>query len=380
MRPSRRVRLALLVGTPLLALSAVAGVIALGAVDGAPQWAVDFDTTLVEHLPDQVAPLLYRILGQGQYEEIHAVSAEPPAIQPGTQPPSGCRRPTIPARPGSLERVAIRSSALTGAVRDLVIYLPPSYSQHDAGCWRYPVLYLLDGWPGSAADWFTSGHAQTTADHLIQARAVTELIIVSADGNGGLHREPQWANAYDGSEMDETFLVHDVVGYVDHHFRSWADAQHRTIGGLSDGGFGAANIGLHHPELFGQGMALSGIYRAPTGWPFDDSVTYRRAYSPLTYIDDPPVTATARQQFWFLGAGVHDGEYFRQTRALDNAFARLRIPHVSKYWQGGHAWQYWGQMLGDALPYFDQRFSAPAGTFAAPAGPPEPWPGTQAPA
>jgi len=375
MRRSRRVRLAVMVGAPLLVLGGLAGVIVLGTTDGAPQWAVDFDTALVEHLPEQLAPFLYRILGQGQFHDIHAVDAAPPAIQPGTQPPPGCGRPAAPPRPGTLERVALRSAALKGAVRDLVVYLPPSYFQPRAACWRYPVAYLLDGWPASAADWFTSGHAQETADHLIQARTVEELIIVSADGNGGLHQQPLWANAYDGSELDETFLVRDVVGYVDHHFRSWGDAQHRAIGGLSDGGFGAANIGLHHPELFGSGMALSGIYTAPARWPFDDDPVYRRAYSPLAYIDDPPVTASAREQFWFLGAGLNDGVYYRQTRALDHAFAQLGIPHVTRYWPGGHSWHYWGQMLGQALPYFDQRFSAPSDTYAAPAAPPEQWPG-----
>jgi hypothetical protein len=119
------------------------------------------------------------------------------------------------------------------------------------------------------------------------------------------------------------------------------------------------------------GLALSGIFAAPKRWPFGNDPAYLRAYSPLGYIHDPLVTATARQQFWFLGAALNDGVYY----AIDDAFARLGIPHVTKYWPGGHSWHHWGQMLGEALPRFDQGFSAPGGTYVAPPGPPESWPG-----
>ena len=350
-----RIWIAAAIGALSIAIVGGTGVTVLGAMDWGPPWAVDFDTALVEHLPEQLAPMLYRLLGQGQFHDIHAPTVTPHAMAAG-RPPAWCHAPALPSSNGTLEHVVVRSSALNGALRDLYVYLPPSYFQQAAQCWRYPVVYLLDGWPGSAADWFTSAHAEQTADRLIHAKDIPEVMLVSADGNGGLHQEPTWANAADGSVEDETFLVRDVVGYIDHHFRTWSDAQHRAIAGLSDGGFGAANLGLRHPDVFSRGMALSGFFVAPARWPFGSDPRYRRMYSPLDYISDPAVEMSARSQRWFLGAGTTDGIYYQQTRALDAAFTQLQIPHRTWYWVGGHSWIGWGDALAYALPYFSQNW------------------------
>jgi len=57
--------------------------------------------------------------------------------------------------------VRVRTTALSGPA-DIRILLPSGYAAHPRE--RYPVLYLLHGTSGGAADWTTLGGAQRTTD------------------------------------------------------------------------------------------------------------------------------------------------------------------------------------------------------------------------
>ena len=49
----------------------------------------------------------------------------------------------------------------------------------------------------------------------------------------------------------ETFITEDVVEYVDANFRTLPSAESRGLTGDSMGGFGALNLSMRHPEVFG---------------------------------------------------------------------------------------------------------------------------------
>ena len=55
----------------------------------------------------------------------------------------------------------------------------------------------------------------------------------------------------------EDFITQDVVGYVDSHFRTLAQAESRGITGHSMGGFGALNIAMHRPDVFSAVYSMS---------------------------------------------------------------------------------------------------------------------------
>jgi hypothetical protein len=67
------------------------------------------------------------------------------------------------------------------------IYLPPNYTR---GHLRYPVLYLLHGGGGDAADWVTFGHIRSIMDGMAEADPSRAAIVVMPDGT-----DAQW---YDG--------------------------------------------------------------------------------------------------------------------------------------------------------------------------------------
>lgn len=129
------------------------------------------------------------------------------------------------------------------------VILPPGYDTDTAR--RYPVVYLIHGYPfGGPRDWLTSGDAPGTLLALQQAHAVEPMIVVSVDMTAG-NPSTDWEclNVPGGPQL-ETYLASTVVPAIDHRYRTVADRAHRALGGMSGGGFGALNIGLHHVDEF----------------------------------------------------------------------------------------------------------------------------------
>jgi S-formylglutathione hydrolase len=164
---------------------------------------------------------------------------------------------------GQVVSDSVRSPALEGnrlgdsPVRPLLVYLPPSYAQ-DASR-RYPAVYLLHGFGRSPKSW-VDGSFQGLAigramDSLIAAQAVKEFIIVMPDGANALHGSV-WTNSATTGDW-ETYLVRDVVRYVDQHYRTIRRAPSRGIAGHSMGASAALRLAMRYPAGFGAVYAMS---------------------------------------------------------------------------------------------------------------------------
>jgi S-formylglutathione hydrolase FrmB len=151
-----------------------------------------------------------------------------------------------------LDALAVSTPAL-GAPVDMRILLPTGYARHPHR--RYPVLYLLDGTSGHAADWTKLGGAeQTTAGKPLIV--VMPNIDLNGDGggwctnwfNGGAHGQPMW----------ETFHIDQLIPWVDRNLRTVADRDGRAIAGLSQGGFCSMSYAARHPDTFETALSFSG--------------------------------------------------------------------------------------------------------------------------
>jgi enterochelin esterase-like enzyme len=252
---------------------------------------------------------------------------------------------------GVVQQGAYTSAALGGERRPYSIYLPPSYDVFPDR--RYPVLYLLHGSPGDHTNWFDAAHAATTADALFAAGVIRETILVAPDGNGAIYRVSAWANSYDKRQDMEDAVVSDLVAYIDSQYRTLADSAHRAIGGLSEGGYAAANIALHHPDVFGVAVPLSGYFVAdnnPVFGPGPATAPYRARNSPALYVQTPEGKSAARRVAFVIGVGTGDGAFYKATLGfvaqLHALGASIEYLEVS----GGHSWTVWGLLLGKALP------------------------------
>jgi enterochelin esterase-like enzyme len=246
---------------------------------------------------------------------------------------------------GTLLQDSLTSPAFNMQHRSFLVYVPPSYNTAAGKEKRYPVLYLLHGFPGEEHDWFTGGKASESANTLIDAEQIPEVILVAPDGNGRGGASSEWGNSYDQSQLMETFVAADLVKYVDQHYRTVPDPAHRAIGGLSMGGFGAMNIALHHPDVFGTVISLGGYYQAE-GEIWGHNAAYMQKNSPVVVLaQDRP----AWKLHIYLGAASQDQPYYNDTRQFMQELASLHISYQLDLQKGYHSWSVWQIQLYHAL-------------------------------
>ncbi len=250
----------------------------------------------------------------------------------------------IPAH-GTIVEDSLLSPALGGQRRSFLVYLPPSYFTVQGRTKRYPTLYLLHGSPGSEHDWLTGGKADQSADTLIAGGKIPELILIFPDGNGRPGETSEWGNSFDGHQLMETAIAVDLVRYVDRHYRTLADPAHRAIGGLSMGGFGAMNIAVHHPDIFGFVISLGGYYHAE-GSIWGNNAAYIRANSPADVLPDDKRAWNLRM---YIGAATKDQPYYTEARQFVQELAQLHIAYHFDVQNGYHAWNVWQTQLYHAL-------------------------------
>lgn len=261
---------------------------------------------------------------------------------------------------GTVQRLEMPAPSLHQAKRDVRVYLPPSYSRPEAAARRYPVLYLLHGWPGTEGNWFGSGHAAETVDRLIAAGTIPELIVVCPDGWGnGLLGRSLYINSFDGRVLMEDFIAHDVVRWTESTFRTIPRPAARAIAGLSDGGSGALNLTFKHLDVFGACGSESAdlVLRRQTGLggvvgPDPGGERLLEANSPA--LELPRIESTLKGLTIYLDCGVAD-ESIVENRAFHQLLLRFGIPHAYREFPGTHTWGYWRQHLADMLPVLTAR-------------------------
>jgi enterochelin esterase-like enzyme len=148
-----------------------------------------------------------------------------------------------------------------GTARTGYVYLPPAFDPAK----RYPVVYLLHGMPGSPSEYPGGTEFGTFADAKIATGLVRPFIGVIPAAGTTPHYDGEWAGRW------ETALVDNVLPWVDATLPTIAAPAGRVIAGLSAGGYGAVDIGLHHPNLFGAIESWSGYFSPLRDGPFKDA-------------------------------------------------------------------------------------------------------------
>jgi putative tributyrin esterase len=131
----------------------------------------------------------------------------------------------------------------------VTILLPPSYEREKTR--RFPVLYFLHDAMGDESVLFREGVAETLKGEMV-AGEIPEFLLVSPRGTG-----TWFVDSFDGRFQCATFLSHDLVPWVDAHFRTIPLREARAATGISMGGYGAFHWGLTSPELFAVVAGLS---------------------------------------------------------------------------------------------------------------------------
>jgi len=167
--------------------------------------------------------------------------------------------PVIPgAKPVTVERIKIHGTALEGNLegdavdRDVIVFLPPSYAKEKSR--RYPVVYALHGYSIGAEQWTGEIHVPQTIEGAF-AQGAKEMIVVLPDSKT-LHNGSMYSSSVTTGDF-EKFISHDVVAYIDAHYRTIPERASRGLVGHSMGGYGASRIGMKHPDVFGSLYIMS---------------------------------------------------------------------------------------------------------------------------
>jgi S-formylglutathione hydrolase FrmB len=179
-------------------------------------------------------------------------------------------------------------------IRDLRIYLPPSY--YDSETTRYPVLYYLHGYGGNNHNWTITSNDDSERvlpldripkrildkvdldklvtyekiDNLIEKGELKPFILVQPDASlhlpninntKNLQGKPATKGSFyinsPSSGKYKDYIAQDVMNYIDSYYRTIPDKEHRALLGGSMGGAGVLRITLNYSEKLIAIAALS---------------------------------------------------------------------------------------------------------------------------
>ena len=247
-------------------------------------------------------------------------------------------------------------SNVTGSWRHALVYTPPEYDTQTKT--RYPVLYLQHGGGEDETGWIRQAHANFILDNLIASKSSKPMIVVMAYGYARRagHTDPDLTGKPFGSpemmkamqEMAQAFeddMTQALIPYIDSHFRTLADRDHRAMAGLSMGGMQTFQVTFDHLDLFsyiGGFSGAGGMAMMRGGQNFDLKTAFNGAMA------DPDAFAKKVHLLW-IGVGteepamMHAGIVKLHT-SLDDA----KIKHVFYESPGtAHEWQTWRRDLKD---------------------------------
>ena len=280
----------------------------------------------------------------------------------------GSTQATAPAKTTAATVQSVRfRSELVGESLPYNVVLPPGYSHPSSANTSYPVLYLLHGLKGSAADWVSE------RARLAEHAALHQIVIVVPEGRDGWYVD----GATVPSDKFESYVMRELLPDVGRRFRTVKAREGRAVAGLSMGGYGALKFGLKYPKTFSFAASMSGALDAPSFDPdgelpewFKPSI--RRAYGPM---DSPTRAANdifriVREMvaekipslpFLYLDCGTEDF-LIQSNRDFSALLLEKKIPHEYRQLPGGHSWPYWDRQVREILAVAAVRLAQPRAT------------------
>ena len=137
-------------------------------------------------------------------------------------------------------------SAAMGAAVKVSVVTPTAYGTDSKA--RFPVVYLLHG----------AGNDHTTYIQPFLLDGVDKWRFIAVVPDGKLD---WWLDSpVSPNVRRETFVVNELVPWVDAEFRTLPQRQRRAVAGHSMGGQGAMRLGMRHADVFGVvGNVMGGV-------------------------------------------------------------------------------------------------------------------------
>ena len=218
---------------------------------------------------------------------------------------------------GTLLQGTVPDAQIAQPLNSGFVYLPPGFTTGR----RYPVVYLLHGMPGSPMEYAHGLGLLDWADSQIEAGKLEPFIAVVP--SAAQRTSAEWAGVW------EDYLVRGVVPWVDAHLPTIASPAGRVLAGLSAGGFGAIDIGLRNPGVFGRIASWSGYFHPLRDGPFKHAnAATLRANDPWIIVHDETAKLRAAGLRFFLSTGPPHSRWEKpaETISFAGTLRRLGFP------------------------------------------------------
>ncbi|WP_333477777.1 alpha/beta hydrolase [Allocoleopsis sp.] len=254
----------------------------------------------------------------------------------------------------SFELKTFNSKAM-GAVRQYGLILPPGYNKNPNK--RYPVIFLLHGGHDDANAWVKKIGIIPVLEDLYESGKLPHSIVITPDGNDKRGSSPLFdPQYYDGPNGKVgTLIGSELVQVLKSRYRTLESPQFWAIGGLSSGGWGAVNIGLHHRNNFNTMFSQIGYFTDQSG----------PENSPQNLVKKIPVKQRKPLHI-YMDAGKDDlmgKEFLDSSRKFHETLNELGIDNEFHAFPGGHGlqgpdygWNYDHKHAHDSLSFVGRQF------------------------
>ena len=251
---------------------------------------------------------------------------------PGASPqPWSERKPGVPSGQVHQHRMP---SAILGNERGIAVYTPFGFQKQGD---RYPLLLLFD------ADTYQGDvPAPLILDNLIAEKRIRPTVAVLVNYPSGARDTELF-----GNPAFSEFVVKELVPWMEKEYHVSIEPRSNVIGGLSAGGFAAAQIALRHPELFGNVLSQSGAF----WWAPNLEKGAERNVLARDYASQP-----RRELRFFLEAGLFEndvsgvgGQILEHNRHLRDVLRAKGYEVRYQEFPGGHDRLHWRGSLADGL-------------------------------
>ncbi|TNE51961.1 MAG: esterase family protein [Bacteroidetes bacterium] len=216
-----------------------------------------------------------------------------------------------------------------------------------------PVVYLLHGYSGDHSSWLKD------APQLLRKADQFQMLFVLPDGG-----YDSWYldSPVDSTVRYETFVVREVVPFIDQHYATVADRSGRAIAGLSMGGHGAVYLAARNPDVFGAaGSMAGGLDLRPfrkNNWDLEGVLGKPdrhwknwEAHSVVNLLHN----LKDKKVSLIIDCGTDDF-FLDANRLMHKRLLKANIPHTYTERPGGHSGDYWGNAVDFQLVFFDKFF------------------------
>lgn len=217
---------------------------------------------------------------------------------------------------------------------------------------KCPVVYLLHGAFANEYKWLEVKPTLPAIADEMQMIFVTPYALNSWYFDSPVNKE----------FMYETFITKELIPWIDAHYPTLADRNHRAVTGLSMGGHGALFLSSRHIDLFGAAASMSGgvdIRLFPLNWNLPD-VLGEMASNRQSWDEHSVMECVKQLKNGDIAITFDCGEsdfFIEVNRALHARLLSLGIDHDFTTRPGGHTDQYWSNSLDFQLLFFKKIFN-----------------------